>query len=195
MSDRSSEPFTAAECKLIVQYADRRSEWDGRLVRVMLTFGLHPSVLSRTGDKSAERNEQRVDSDMIFRRPTERGDRLFFRWIRAKVTATKQNIEVEVPQTMDWLPTWLNEERPETRQGYNWRLHLIERDMLADGYDIHLNPRRFRHTCANAMLAKGFTPTDVRNALGVSPSVMDMYAASTPEMRGRKGEEVGWGIW
>lgn len=196
MPDASSQPFTRAEVRVILGVADGmnyrrrdRSEdnlFFGRLHRVFLTFGPHPSVLASWGS----------DTNLSVR-PTERGDRMYFTWRRPKEQATRHDISIEVPQAYrNWLPGFLDEPKPISPETY-WRLFkLTEQEMQATTqYRFPLNPRRSRHTCARELHELGFSETDVQAAIGVSPVVMRRYVVSTPEQRGEKAEAAGWGSW
>lgn len=193
----ASKPFTRAEVRAILPVADamvytRRDRstdpfFFGRMVRVFLTFGPHPSRVSSW----SSRENLRV-------RPTERGDRTYFIWVRAKPTeTTRPNIETEVPQDyVPWLGHWLDERKPICAEAYWVAFRRIEQEVArATPYRIHLNPLRARHTCAVELLAAGFTIADVQAALGISLRTVSIYGVSTPEQRGAKAEKVGWGSW
>ena len=196
-SPEASKPFTRAEVRALLKAADgmvhrrrNRSEdvaFFGRMLRVFLTFGPHPS---KVGGWSSREN-LRV-------RPTERGDRTYFVWVRAKPTeTTRPNIEIEVPSSyLPWLPGWLDQPKPISPETY-WRLFRdIERQAKSEsGYDIHANPLRARHTCGQQMLAQGFTYVDVEAAIGVSADTLRIYGLSTPEQRGEMAEKIDWGSW
>ena len=197
LSDIASKPFTRAEVRTLLQVADgmvyRRRDratdpyFYGRMLRVFLTFGAHPSVLPAWHS-----------STNLATRPTERGDRTYFTWRRAKETeALRPDIEIEVPASyVPWLAAWLDAPKPICRQTY-WSLfrELEAEVLLHTGYSIHANPLRARHTCAQQMLERGFTSVDVEAAIGISPSTLRTYGLSTPEQRGEKAEKVGWGNW
>ena len=193
----ASKPFTRAEVRTLLAVADSmnyrrrdRSEdalFFGRMFRVFLTFGPHPSVVPAWG------------SDTNLRvRPTERGDRVYFIWTRAKPTeTTRPDIEIEVPTSyVPWLGAWLDAPKPVSAETY-WRLFReVELQTLATtGYTIHVNPLRARHTCGQQMLERGFTSVDVEAAIGIAPETLRTYGMSTAEQRGEKGERVGWGNW
>jgi integrase len=193
----SSKPFTRAEVRALIQAADqmtytRRDRSDdprfyGRLLRVFLTFGPHPKVVPLWS--SAEN---------LAVRPTERGDRTYFSWVRAKAEqTTRPNIEIEVPGPfVSWLGGWLDAPKPTSGWAYWTFFKKIEAETLrTTGYTIQANPRRARHTCAQQMLERGFTAVDVMNAIGVDAHTLQTYGESTPEQRGEKGEKVGWGNW
>ena len=159
----------------------------GRMLRVFLTFGPHPSRVPRWTSAA----NLRV-------RPTDRGDRTFFIWERTKEgEALNTHVEIEVPQAyVPWLAGWLDQEKPRNRRTYVDLFHELEvATREQTGYDIHANPLRARHTCAQQMLERGFTTVDVQAAIRVSPITLQTYGMSTPEQRGAKGEEVGWGNW
>jgi integrase len=154
------------------------------MVRVFLTFGLHPSSFPKLGSWD------------IQKRPTERGDRFYLIWIRPKAQAKRRQIEVEVPSTMlGWLPEFLSQEKPTHRVTYWALMKELEWAVHQMGYTIRINPRRFRHTCAREYVSRGMPMTDVRALLGVTQSVLDTYALSTPEQRGELAEKMGWGNW
>lgn len=196
-SNLSSKPFTRAEVRTLLGVADRMvyrrrdgsqdAAFYGQMLRVFLTFGPHPSVVPAWS------------SDTNLRiRPTDRGDRVYFVWTRAKPGETiRPDIEIEVPATyVAWLAGWLDAAKPVTAQTYWSLFREVEAETLAmTGYTIHANPRRARHTCAQQMLEMGFTSVDVEAAIGVSPSTLRTYGMSTAEQRGEKGEKVGWGSW
>jgi integrase len=159
----------------------------GRMLRVFLTFGPHPSVVPRWS--SAENLQTR---------PTERGDRTFFAWVRAKeATTTRPDIEIEVPEAYrSWLGSWLDTPKPVSKWAYWTFFKKIEEETFRKtGYRIQCNPRRARHTCAQQMLERGFTAVDVMASLGIDPFTLQTYGESTPEQRGEKAERFGWGSW
>ena len=196
-TDVSSKPFTRAEVRTLLEVADgmvyaRRDRTEdpaffGHMLRVFLTFGPHPSVVPAWAS----------DTNLATR-PTERGDRTYFLWVRAKrTTTTRPYIEIEVPQSyVPWLAGWLDEPKPVSAWSY-WSLFGTIGATVREetGYTIPTNPRRARHTCAQQMLEMGFTAIDVEAAIGVSPITLRTYGMSTPEQRGEKGEKVGWGNW
>jgi len=196
MSDVSSQPFTRQEVRTFLPVADRmiyirrdRSRDDrfyGRLMRVFLTFGPHPSVLPSWGSDTN-----------LFIRPTARGDRMYFRWDRPKIQALHRAVEIEVPQDYrPWLPAFLDQPKPVSEWSYWTLFKNVEVELFAEtGYSIPMNPRRARHTCAREMLEAGFSAIDVMAAIRVTPHTLETYAMSTPEQRGEKAEKVGWGSW
>lgn len=196
MPDISSQPFTRAEVRVVLLTADQllyrrrdRSEdptFYGRLLRVFLTFGPHPSVLPTWG---ADTN--------LKTRPTERGDRMYFLWEAPKEQRLHRAVEIEVPRSYEpWLPEFLDTPKPLAPETY-WRLFKFVEDEMREQtrYDFPVNPRRARHTTAQQMLERGFTSIDVEAAIRVTPETLKTYGLSTPEQRGAKGEEIGWGNW
>ena len=156
------------------------------MVRVFLTFGPHPSVVGSW------------TSANLRTRPTERGDRTFFTWTRAKATeTTRPEIEIEVPGPyMVWLPQWLDAAKPRSPWSYWAMFQQIEAELRRrTPYRFHVNPLRARHTCAQQMLERGFTSVDVEATIGIAPETLRTYGESTPEQRGAKAEEIGWGSW
>ena len=193
-SEESSKPFTKAEIKVILAAADRmvyvsrERERDpiffGQLVRVFLTFGLHPSVLPR------------LTSDNLQRRPTDRGDRTYLVWQRPKQQALRHQVDFEVPKSMEpWLPSFLDRDKPSRVETYWDWFKRIEEEVRKGGYQIRVNARRFRHTAAVELIDRGFSQIDAEAALAVDPRTLKHYAVSTPEQRGEKGEKAGWGSW
>jgi len=195
-SSTSSKPFTRAEVRILLSVADQQVHLSrdrtfdtlfyGRLHRVFLTFGPHPSVLPTWAS----------DTNLKVR-PTERGDRLYFCWLAPKEQRVNPDIEIEVPESYrPWLPGFLDSPRPVARETYYRLFKETEAAMRArTQYDFPINPRRSRHTCAQQMLERGFTSIDVEAAIGVTPETLRTYGLSTPEQRGEKGEKVGWGNW
>jgi len=190
----SSEPFTLAEVRAILAVADQMvhldrhgfddAEFYGRMVRVFLTFGVHPSVLPRLTSANLER------------RPTERGDRWYLNWRAPKEQRVRRDMSNEVPEgMMIWLPGFLDEPKFETRRGYGHAFDRVGERLALEGYTIHMNPRRARHTTATVQLELGFTEIDVEAGIGVTSRTLRTYGKSTPEQRGAKAERTGFGTW
>lgn len=196
MTEASSQPFTRAEVRAFLPVADRMiysrrdrtrdGAFFGRLMRVFLTFGPHPSVLPSWGS----------DTNLKVR-PTERGDRMYFCWLAPKEQRLRRDIEIEVPENYrPWLPAFLDAPKPVDRRTYWCLFKDVEREMEATTpYAFPINPRRARHTCAQQLLERGFTSIDVEAAIGVTPETLRTYGLSTPEQRGAKAESFGWGNW
>lgn len=195
LSEDARTAFTRPEVRVVIQAADRLVKVDrhgnadhkfyGQLVRVFLTFGVHPSVLARTEGVPE-----------IRKRPTDRGDRYYLTWLRPKAQALRRHIEFEIPATMvGWLPDFIAKEKSHRTARYWELMKEVEWEVGQMGYHFKVNPLRFRHTSMREQIAKGVPATDVMAAYGVTYETLQRYALSTPEMRGEKMEQIGWGAW
>jgi integrase len=194
----ASKPFNRAEIRELLKVADGMSwkgrhilepdpRFMGRLLRVFLTFGPHPSKVGRWTSR-----------DNLIVRPTERGNRVYLTWTRAKKKqTTRPNIEIEVPESyLPWLAEWLDQPKPKSEWAYWTFFQEIEHRLReTTEYRFHVNPLRARHTCAQQMMERGFSSIDVEATIGVAPSTLRTYAQSTSEQRGAKAEQLGWGSW
>jgi integrase len=205
----SSQPFTEAELRLILRVADDTPHrlvhqgWDrefiGRLMRVYLYLGIHPSVLCGMPARRSEGDRRRVlpaleplSSANIVKQIAAAGDEYYLEWKRVK---TGRPVLVPIPDAMrPWLRVFLDSPKPERRQSYNRILKKIEAGLLQAGYRIKVTPRRCRHTCAVQLLKTGrMLAPDVENYLSISPGVLKVYANRPREEIAADLRRSGWG--
>jgi integrase len=201
----ASRPFADEDIPLILEEADSMvtvhrdrthdPKWFGRLLRVLLAFGMHISVISG-GDRRRTDPETR-DVLLTYSPPLSsqdlrmEGGELYLVWRRPK---TERPLMVPVPvELREWLPDWLDAPRRRQRTSYNHLLNELARRLEAKGRPIQINPLRFRHTAAVRFIHEyRMTPDDTSELLGVSPSVLAQYTRRAPGEMARDLRSRGW---
>lgn len=161
-------PFSPAEREKVVEVAEEVSVWRGRLVRYFLWQGLHPATLY-----DSERFHTRVE-----------GGRLV--WNRPK---NKRSMDMPLSgQVGPWLPQFLAEPRPRSRQRYDQMLRELE---PACGFPT--NFLRFRHTCAVYLRRDlGLPPEDVCRLLGMTMQTLIIYVERPIDQIEGEMRAKGW---
>ena len=166
----------------------------GRIVRIMLTFGPHVSVLSGgwrrrtikdTGEITRRFDECLRSSDLRFE-----GGQLYLAWRRPK---TGKPVLIPVPADMaPWLGAFLDKPRWGRRQSYNEMLERVEAELVKRGTPIKLAPTRFRHTAAVRLRRMGLLDEDIQEFLAISPQTMKHYINRPLEERTADLKAKGW---
>jgi len=195
----SSRPLADSDVRRVLKVADgftarhrdasQDSELAGRLVRVMLIFGPHVSVLSG-GTRWRAGEPIRYDPPLSSGDLRFEGDQLYLAWRRPK---TGKPVLIPIPDDMkDWLGGFLDKPRWTRRSTYNEFLARLERELGRQGTPLKLTPSRFRHTAAVRLRKMGLLDEDVQDMLGIAPQTMRHYINRTNEDRTRDLKAKGW---
>ncbi|MCI4323792.1 MAG: site-specific integrase [Thermoplasmata archaeon] len=196
-SDEDARAITAEADLIVTVHRDRSYDqpWFGRLVRVLLAFGMHISVISggyrrKTDPKTREvlltyyppLSSQDIRSE---------GGEVYLVWRRPK---TQRPVMVPVPADIrPWLAEWLDAPRRTQRTSYNHLFNQLADDLARKGLSIQINPLRFRHTAAVRFIHEyEMTPDDTCELLGVSPSVLAQYTRRAPGEMAKDLRSRGW---
>lgn len=200
----SSRPFAEADIALVLAAADatvvghRDGTTDalfaGHLLRVLLTFGPHVSVLSggvrQKTDRHSREISYREDRPLTSADLRVEGGELYLAWRRPK---TGRPVLILVPADMKpWLGAFLDQPRSGRRQWYNELLERIEDRLAAMGTPIKLAPSRFRHTAAVRLRKMGLLDEDIEDMLAITPQTMRHYVNRTVEERSADLRAKGW---
>lgn len=172
----ASEAFTDEEQTAILSVADKTrvyilhkgydNEFMGRLVRFLMYTGVHISVLPKLKASNIEETVEEGGTRRLFltyRRPKKKKDNV------VKMPVSRR--------LLPWVYDFLNQEKPKSRVRYNQILMNLQAEMEKQGYRIHLNPHRFRHTCMRILTHEGAqTLEDVERITGTTAKTLARYA-------------------
>jgi integrase len=192
----ASRPFVESDIRRVLEVADRyvvvhrdRGEdpqLAGRLIRLMLVFGPHISVLSG-GMRWRKGKAVRYDSPLSSSDLRREGGQLSVAWRRPK---TGTGIMIPVPDDIaPWLGEFLDRPRWTRRASYN---ELLNRMYPRTEGGLVVTPSRFRHTAAVRLRKMGLLDEDVQDMLGIAPQTMRHYINRTYEDRTRDLKSRGW---
>src|SRR5208282_3534935 len=213
----ASEGFSDEEVTAILDSAERTTAWlvgrgddpefMGRLLRVPLYTGVHISNLC--GRRAQERGRWKdgvrvatvkaariapLSSDDIIE--TTKDGKVIRLLVFRRVKKKRDNV-THVPisrHLWPWLPEFLDQKKPHTRARYHQMLHALERDVLdRHGLRLHLNPKRFRHTCMRLLHDEfGFPLADITRIMATTEGTLRRYAERTPRQIAEELAEKGW---
>lgn len=208
----SSEGFNDDEIAAILEVADGMTVWIrgvgdddkfmGRLVRALMYTGVH--ITNFCGRKEREGDDGAVEfstrgiaalSSKSITETTVHGKEIKMLVYR-RVKKKKDNV-THVPisvHLMPWLPDFLDQRKPKTRQRYAQLFVKLEDRLFTDkGMRIHLNPHRFRHTAMRLMSHEfGLTEADIEKVTGTTAATVGRYAKRTVAEIAEELAGKGW---
>ena len=191
LADSDVEAVLAAADAVIVTHRDGSfdPEFCGRIVRLMLTFGPHVSVLSG-GWRTRAGEVVRYDEPLRSTDLRVEGGQLYLAWRRPK---TGTPVLIPIPDSMKgWLGPFLDEPRSRRRQYYNELISKVEAELRDRGHPMKLAPSRFRHTAAVRLRKMGLLDEDIQELLAIAAQTMKHYVNRPIEQVTADLKSHGW---
>jgi integrase len=213
----ASEGFSDEEVAAILDSADCKTAWlvgrgddpefTGRLLRVLLYTGIHISNLCgrrpqlrgkwedgrRVGTVQAKRVAALTSGNIT---ETIIGGQVVRLLAFRRVKKDEDNV-THVPisrHLWPWLPEFLDQPKPKTRARYAQMIAALEEDVFTrHGMRLHLNAKRFRHTCMRLLHAEfGFPLADIERIMATTQGTLRRYAERTPAQIAEDLAARGW---